>query len=182
MNDGVIVLNDYSFSQSMPHRFSVHALIPLRTKPHPACSSFSPFTIAATLVPTYLITGAGGFIGSSLSHALVSRGETVRGIDNFITGRRENLKGLEGKLDLRDASILDERALADACKGVDYILHQAALPSVPRSVADPAETNLHNVTGTMNVLVAARAAGVKRVVFAASSSANGDTPTLPKQE
>jgi len=130
----------------------------------------------------YLITGVAGFIGSSLARTLVAQGENVRGIDNFITGRRENLKDLTGKIDFREASILDEKALADACKEVDYILHEAALPSVPRSIADPLETNLHNVTGTLNVLNAARRASVKRVVYAASSSAYGDTPTLPKCE
>jgi len=130
----------------------------------------------------YLITGVAGFIGSSLAHSLIANGEQVRGIDNFITGRRENITALNGKLEFREASILDEAALAKACHGVDYILHQAALPSVPRSIADPAETNLHNVTGTINVLNAGLKAGVKRIVYAASSSAYGDTPTLPKQE
>jgi len=130
----------------------------------------------------YLITGVAGFIGSSLAHALIANGEQVRGIDNFITGRRENITALSDKLDFHEASILDEAALAKASRGVDFILHQAALPSVPRSIADPAETNLHNVTGTINVLNAGLKAGVKRIVYAASSSAYGDTPTLPKQE
>jgi len=130
----------------------------------------------------YLITGVAGFIGSSLARELVAQGESVRGIDNFLTGKKENLKDFAEKIDFRETSILDEAALSDACKDVDFILHEAALPSVPRSIADPLETHLHNVTGTLNVLTAARKAGVKRIVYAASSSAYGDTPTLPKRE
>lgn len=130
----------------------------------------------------YLITGVAGFIGSSLARELVAQGESVRGIDNFLTGKKENLKDFAEKIDFRETSILDEAALSDACKDVDFILHEAALPSVPRSIADPLETHQANVTGTLNVLNAARKAGVKRVVYAASSSAYGDTPTLPKRE
>ena len=130
----------------------------------------------------YLVTGAAGFIGSALVHALIERGERVRGIDNFETGRRENLADVTGQFDLREADILDPEALASACKGVDYVLHQAALPSVPKSILEPARSNRVNVEGTLNVLITARDAGVKRVVYAASSSAYGDTPTLPKRE
>ncbi len=130
----------------------------------------------------YLVTGAAGFIGSSLVHALLERGEQVRGIDNFETGRRENLQGVYSQIDFREADILDADALHSACRGVDYVLHQAAIPSVPKSIADPARSNRVNVEGTVNVLIAARDAGVKRVVYAASSSAYGDTPTLPKRE
>jgi UDP-N-acetylglucosamine/UDP-N-acetyl-alpha-D-glucosaminouronate 4-epimerase len=130
----------------------------------------------------YLVTGAAGFIGSALVHALIERGEQVRGIDNFETGRRENVAGVMSQFDLREADILDPEALASACKGVDYVLHQAALPSVPKSILEPARSNRVNVEGTVNVLIAARDAGVKRVVYAASSSAYGDTPTLPKRE
>ena len=130
----------------------------------------------------YLVTGAAGFIGSALVHALIERGEQVRGIDNFETGRRENVAGVMSQFDLREADILDPEALASACKGVDYVLHQAALPSVPKSILEPARSNRVNVEGTLNVLIAARDAGVKRVVYAASSSAYGDTPTLPKRE
>ncbi|HLI62614.1 MAG TPA: SDR family oxidoreductase [Terriglobales bacterium] len=130
----------------------------------------------------YLVTGAAGFIGSALVRALLERGEQVRGIDNFETGRRENLQEVLSQIDFREADILDVEALHSACRGVDYVLHQAAIPSVPKSIADPARSNRVNVEGTVNVLIAARDAGVKRVVYAASSSAYGDTPTLPKHE
>ncbi|MGA7849134.1 MAG: NAD-dependent epimerase/dehydratase family protein, partial [Terriglobales bacterium] len=128
----------------------------------------------------YLVTGAAGFIGSSLVRALLERGEQVRGIDNFDTGRRENLTDVLPQMDFREADILDLDAMRKACAGVDYVLHQAAIPSVPRSVLDPLSSNRANVDGTVNVLVAARDAKVKRVVYAGSSSAYGDTPTLPK--
>jgi len=130
----------------------------------------------------YLITGIGGFIGSSLARELLLRGEQVRGVDNFSTGRRENLAPIMAQIDFREADILDLEAMKLACAGVDYVLHQAAIPSVPKSVLDPIGSNQANVDGTVNVLVAARDAQVKRVVFAASSSAYGDTPTLPKHE
>jgi len=130
----------------------------------------------------YLVTGAAGFIGSSLVRALLERGDDVRGIDNFATGRRENLTEMLSRMDFRQADILDLEAMHKACEGVDYVLHQAAIPSVPKSVLDPLGSNRANVDGTLNVLVAARDAKVKRVVYAASSSAYGDTPTLPKLE
>jgi nucleoside-diphosphate-sugar epimerase len=130
----------------------------------------------------YLITGIGGFIGSSLARELLKRGEQVRGVDNFSTGKRENVAEILGQIDCREADILDLDAMKAACDGVDYLLHQAAIPSVPKSVLDPIGSNRANVDGTVNVLVAARDAKVKRVVYAASSSAYGDTPTLPKHE
>ena len=130
----------------------------------------------------YLITGIGGFIGSSLARALLSRGHKVRGVDNFSTGKRENLADILDRIDFRDADIVDLDAMHSACAGVDFVLHQAAIPSVPKSVLDPLGSNRANVDGTVNVLVAARDAKVKRVVFAASSSAYGDTPSLPKHE
>ena len=130
----------------------------------------------------YLITGIAGFIGSSLARELLQRGEKVRGVDNFSTGKRENLSQILGRIDLREADILDLDAMKSASTGVDYVLHQAAIPSVPKSVLDPIGSNRANVDGTVNVLVAARDAKVKRVIYAASSSAYGDTPTLPKHE
>lgn len=130
----------------------------------------------------YLVTGAAGFIGSSLVRALLERGEQVRGIDNLATGQRENLSEVLSRIDFREADILDLNAMHQACGGVDYVLHQAAIPSVPKSVLDPIGSNRANIDGTVNVLVAARDAKVKRVVYAASSSAYGDTPTLPKHE
>jgi nucleoside-diphosphate-sugar epimerase len=130
----------------------------------------------------YLITGIGGFIGSSLARELLQRGQQVRGVDNFSTGKRENIAPILGQIDFREADILDLDAMQQACAGMDYVLHQAAIPSVPKSVLDPIGSNRANVDGTVNVLVAARDAKVKRVIYAASSSAYGDTPTLPKHE
>jgi UDP-glucose 4-epimerase len=132
-------------------------------------------------LPKYLVTGVAGFIGSSIAAALLARGETVRGIDNFITGKRSNLVGLE-KMEFIEGDLADPAACAQACAGVEIAFHEAALASVPRSVADPVATNVNCVDATLNLLVAAHAAGVRRVVYAGSSSAYGDTPTLPKQE
>lgn len=123
---------------------------------------------------TYLVTGGAGFIGSHLAEALVNRGENVRVIDNFSTGSRANLAPVLQHVDLREVDITALEAIRPAMQGVDYVLHQAAIPSVPRSVADPALTHAACLTGTLNVLIAARDAGVKRVVYAASSSAYGD--------
>ena len=130
----------------------------------------------------YLITGIAGFIGSSLARAILAQGDQVRGVDNFATGKRENLQGILERIDFREADILDLDVMHEACAGVDFVLHEAAIPSVPKSVLDPLGSNRANVDGTVNVLVAARDAKVKRVVYAASSSAYGDTPTLPKHE
>lgn len=130
----------------------------------------------------YLITGVAGFIGSSLARALLARGEQVRGVDNFATGKRENIAEILNRIEFREADITDLDATHKVCAGVDFVLHQAAIPSVPKSVLDPLGSNQANVDGTVNVLVAARDAKVKRVVYAASSSAYGDTPTLPKCE
>lgn len=130
----------------------------------------------------YLITGVAGFIGSSIARALLARGETVRGIDNYATGKKENIDEIAGSIDFHEGDITDLDAMHRACRGVDFVLHQAAIPSVPKSVVDPLGSNCANVDGTVNVLVAARVAKVKRVVYAASSSAYGDTPTLPKHE
>src|SRR5579863_9622619 len=130
----------------------------------------------------YLITGVGGFIGSSLARALLAKNENVRGVDNFATGKRENLQEILQRIDFHEADILDLEAMHKACAAADYVFHQAAIPSVPKSVLDPLGSNRANIDGTVNVLVAARDAKVKRIVYAASSSAYGDTPTLPKHE
>ncbi len=130
----------------------------------------------------YLVTGGAGFIGSHLVGSLLERGHQVRVLDNFLTGKRENLAPFGGRIDLVEGDLRDKAACERACDGVDYILHEAALPSVPRSVADPFTTDEINVRGTLNLLWAARAAKVKRLVFASSSSVYGDEPGLPKRE
>ena len=131
---------------------------------------------------TYLITGVAGFIGSALARAVLAQGDQVRGVDNLSSGKMENIEEIQSKIDFRKTDILDLEAMHRACHGVDYVFHEAAIPSVPKSVTDPLGNNQANVDGTLNVLVAARDAKVKRVVFAASSAAYGDTPTLPKRE
>ncbi|GMV07626.1 MAG: epimerase [Gemmatimonadota bacterium] len=131
---------------------------------------------------TVLVTGGAGFIGSHLVEHLLARGARVRVLDDFSTGRRENLAPWRERIDLHEASVTDPEACARACAGVHYVLHQAALPSVARSVADPLPTHAVSATGTLNVLHAAHGAGVRRFVYAGSSSAYGDTPTLPKRE
>ena len=131
---------------------------------------------------TALVTGIAGFIGSSIARSLLAEGAKVRGLDNLSTGNLGNIEEIHGQIDFRHADVLDEHALAAACQGVDYVFHEAAIPSVPKSVADPIGTNGPNLTGTLNVLEASRKAGVKRVLYAASSAAYGDDPTLPKTE
>ena len=130
----------------------------------------------------YLITGVAGFIGSSIARAVLAQGDQVRGVDNFSTGKRQNLSDILNRIDFREADILDLDAMHKACADVDFVIHEAAIPSVPKSVLDPLGSNAANIDGTVNVLFAARDAKVKRVVYAASSSAYGDTPTLPKRE
>ena len=130
----------------------------------------------------YLVTGGAGFIGSSAVRELLRRGERVRVADIFLTGRRQNLEQVLGQIELLELDITDLPRLRPAFDGVDYVLHLAALPSVPRSVQDPLTSHRMNIDGTLNVLLAARDAKVRRVVYAASSSAYGDTPTLPKRE
>ena len=130
----------------------------------------------------YLVTGGAGFIGSHLAHRLVADGHELRVLDDLSTGHRDNLEAIEHDLELIEGSFVDFDICRRAADGVDYVLHQGALPSVPKSIELPCETHHANVTGTLNLLVAARDAGVKRFVYAASSSAYGDTPTLPKVE
>ena len=129
----------------------------------------------------YLVTGVAGFIGRSIAAELLKRGESVRGIDSFITGKRTNLAGLEA-MEFIEGDLADPAACVKVCDGVEIVFHEAALASVPRSVADPVGTNVNCVDATLNLLVAARDAGVRRVVYAGSSSVYGDTPTLPKTE
>ncbi len=131
---------------------------------------------------TVLVTGAAGFIGSHLVDALLERGDVVRGLDNFATGLPQNIVHVRDSIAFTEASLLDREALAAACEGVDVIFHQAALPSVPRSVKDPRTSHIANIDGTFELLEAARAAGVERVVYAASSSAYGNQPGFPRVE
>jgi nucleoside-diphosphate-sugar epimerase len=130
----------------------------------------------------YLITGGAGFIGSHIAEELVRRGYSVVVLDDLSSGKEANLAHLTGNIDLVKGSVCDPSAVASACRGADYVLHLAARTSVPRSVLEPIQTNHVNVDGTLNVLIAARDAKVKRVVFAASSSAYGETLELPKRE
>jgi UDP-glucose 4-epimerase len=129
-----------------------------------------------------LVTGGAGFIGSSLVRALLARGDSVRVIDNFFSGKRENLADVAKDVELIEGDIRDEAALARALGGVELVFHEAAIPSVPRSLVDPIASHEANATGTLKLLREAKRAGVRRVVYAASSSAYGDTPTLPKIE
>ena len=129
-----------------------------------------------------LVTGGAGFIGSSIAETLLKSGETVRILDDFSSGRRENLEGLPGRFELIEGTVTDPDTVARAVRGVDVVFHEAAIPSVVRSVEDPARSMFAGVQGTTVVLDCARRASVRRVIFAASSSAYGDTPTLPKVE
>ncbi len=131
---------------------------------------------------TYLVTGGAGFIGCNMIGELVRRGETVRALDNLATGHIENLDSVRQKIQWHEADIRDLENIRPDFEGVDYVVHLAAIPSVPRSVADPLTSNSANIDGTLNVLLAARDAGVKRVAFAASSAAYGDHPALPRVE
>jgi len=130
----------------------------------------------------YLVTGGAGFIGSALVRRLLELGERVRVVDNFSTGLRANLAQVRGRIELLEGDLADEAVAREGAVGADYILHQAAIPSVPRSIEDPVSSNRANVTATLNLLVAARDAGVTRFVYASSSSAYGDSETLPKVE
>jgi nucleoside-diphosphate-sugar epimerase len=129
-----------------------------------------------------LVTGGAGFIGSHITAALSARGARVRVLDDLSTGHRENLDEIGGDIDFIQGSVADEKLLAKALENVELIFHEAAIPSVPRSVEAPRNTHVASVDGTFSLLLAARDAGVKRVVYAASSSAYGDQPTLPKSE
>lgn len=130
----------------------------------------------------YLVTGGAGFIGSNIVYELLKRGHRVRVLDNFATGRRENISPVLDQIELIEGDLRSYHIVRDAVDGIDFILHQGALPSVPRSINDPITSNEVNVSGTLNILDAAQDAGVKRVVFASSSSIYGDSERLPKQE
>ena len=131
---------------------------------------------------TFLVTGGAGFIGSNLVHGLLDRGHTVRVLDNLATGRAENLADVRRRIDFRDADLRDDEAVRDAVNGCDFVLHHAAMPSVTWSVDNPEESHDVNITGTLGLLLEARDAGVKRVVFAGSSAVYGNAPELPKVE
>jgi UDP-glucose 4-epimerase len=130
----------------------------------------------------FLITGGAGFIGSNIAESLLANGDGVRILDDFSTGRRENIAAFDGKADVIEGDIRDMKTVARAVDGMDYVLHQAALPSVPRSVEDPLSSNAVNIDGLLNVLVASRDAGVKKLVLASSSSVYGESEELPKHE
>lgn len=130
----------------------------------------------------FLVTGGAGFIGSNIASELLEKGYSVRILDNFSSGKRENLKGMENDIELIEGDIRSYHIVQDSLKDIDIVLHQAALPSVPRSIKDPITTNDVNINGTLNILEAAVDLKVKRVVYASSSSVYGDNPVLPKVE
>jgi UDP-N-acetylglucosamine/UDP-N-acetyl-alpha-D-glucosaminouronate 4-epimerase len=130
----------------------------------------------------YVVTGGAGFIGSHIVENLVRHGETVKVIDNFSTGKRENVNTFKSAVEMIEADIAEARNLAEILKGVEFVIHQAAIPSVPKSILDPVKSHHANVNGTLNLLLACRTAGVRRLVYASSSSLYGDSPTLPKHE
>jgi nucleoside-diphosphate-sugar epimerase len=163
---------------------SLHALVVARTCPSGQVFSVGSAKTALYGPPMglYLVTGGAGFIGSSIAEALLSKGERVRILDDFSTGRRSNVEALPGRVEVIEGSIVDAETVHRAMQGVEVVFHEAAIPSVARSVETPQTSMLANVQGTTVVLDVARHAGVRRLIFAASSSAYGDTPTLPKIE
>jgi nucleoside-diphosphate-sugar epimerase len=134
------------------------------------------------MAKTFLVTGGAGFIGSHIVHRLQKEGAKVRVVDNLSTGKKERLRGIDSSIELIEDDLTDSRVCDRAVQDVEYVLHQAAVPSVQRSIQDPLETNRANVMGTLNLLESCRQHGVRRLVYAASSSAYGDTQVLPKKE
>jgi len=134
------------------------------------------------MAESYLITGGAGFIGSNIARSLTDGADRVRVLDNLSTGRESNLNGIDNDIEFIRGDIRDMDVVRRAVKGMDYVYHQAALPSVPRSIEDPVSSTESNIVGTLNVLLASRDAGVRRVIYAGSSSAYGETPELPKRE
>jgi nucleoside-diphosphate-sugar epimerase len=130
----------------------------------------------------YVVTGGGGFIGSHIVENLVRQRNTVKVIDDFSTGKRGNVEAFKNDVEIIEADLAETKNLTQFLKGTDYVIHQAAIPSVPKSILDPLKSHNANVNGTLNLLLACRDAGVKRVVYASSSSLYGDSPTLPKHE
>jgi nucleoside-diphosphate-sugar epimerase len=142
----------------------------------------NPNNFQGDAVNHYLVTGGAGFVGSNLVRFLLERGERVRVLDNFSTGKRENLEEVRGSIEIVEGDLRVREDVRSALEGIDFVLHQAAIPSVPRSVEQPIESHDANATGTLNLLYEARDAGVKRVVYASSSSVYGANPALPKVE
>ena len=136
--------------------------------------------MAGSATGLVLVTGGAGFIGSHLVESLLGEGRAVRVVDNLVTGHRENLAHLEGRFEWLEGDLADFEVCREATRGVEFVLHEAAIPSVPRSVAEPLQSHSSGPTATINILEAARIAGVRRLVFAASSSAYGDTDELPQ--
>src|SRR5512140_2333424 len=131
---------------------------------------------------SYLVTGGAGFIGSHMAEELVRRGDRVRVVESLVTGKRRNLAAIASSVEFIEGDLADAAVARQSVVGMDYVLHQAAIPSVPRSVADPVTSHRSIVEATLNLLVAARDAGVKRLIYAGSSSVYGNQPTLPKHE
>src|SRR5947208_6998655 len=138
--------------------------------------------VGGCTMAVYVVTGGGGFIGSHIVEELLRRNEIVRVIDNFSTGKWENVEPFEGGAEIIEADIAEGKNLPRFLEGADYVIHEAAIPSVPKSILDPEKSHQANVNGTLRLLIACREAGVKRVVYASSSSLYGDSPTLPKHE
>jgi nucleoside-diphosphate-sugar epimerase len=151
-------------------------------QPRFADNTFERHLVTKATVMKYLVTGGAGFIGSNLVRALLAQGHAVRVLDNFSTGNEQNLSDIQNDIELVEGDIRDYWVVASVVKGIDCVSHQAALPSVPKSITNPLTANCINTDGTLNMLEASRLAGVKRFVYASSSAVYGESPTLPKHE